>query len=313
MKTPLSRPSSPPPHARHGMALLLVLWGIAIMGITVMGLVQITQTGIQGITDMERYQRALLLAQSGMAIALRSEVSSIDPLLHDQWNDSERFNVIITSEEGRLPVNRFLKEEYRAIWQRLLKEWGLPPAEADTVFDSLLDWISPGAGRRLNGATASDYERAGLSHSPTGKPFASLDELRLVMNFHLLTNRKPDWKEYFTVRGEGQVDVNHCSADVLSAITAAPWSKAESLVQYRLGADGIPGTEDDVQFESLPQVQIFLGINEQRFNQVAPLLKLQSTILRLQSLGTAYGKSVQLDAVVKRTYPKPTIYEWTIR
>lgn len=299
--------------APHGMALLLVLWGIAIMGITVMGLIQITQTGIRGITNMERYERALLLAQSGMAIALRPEVTPMDPLLHDQWSDSERFDVLIASEEGRLSVNGLLKEEHRAIWQRLFKQWGLSPTESDTVFDCLLDWVSPGAGRRLNGAIASDYERAGLAHAPTGKPFTSLDELGMVMNFHLLSSRKPDWKDHFTIWGNGVIDVNHCSADVLAAVTDSPWSKAESLVQYRMGPDGIAGTDDDVQFESLPEVQIFLGINEQRFGQIAPLLKLQSTILRLQSRGTAYGKIVQLDAVVRRTYPRSVIYEWTIR
>lgn len=306
---PLTRPRCKP----HGMALLLVLWGIAIMGITVMGLIQITQTGMRGITDMERYERALLLAQSGMEIALRPEVQPHDPILKDHWNDSERFEVLIAGEEGRMPVNLLLQEQYRPIWQRLLKQWGLTPSESDTVLDCLLDWVNPGAGRRLNGALAADYERAGLSHGPTGKPFASLDEMNQVLNFYLLTNRQPEWKSYFTVWGNDRLDVNHCSAAVLAAITDTPLSKAESLVQYRKGPDGVPGTDDDVQFESLPQVRIFLGINEQRFGQIAPLLKLQSSILRLHSKGVAYGKTVQLEAVVRRNYPSSVIYEWTLR
>ncbi len=296
------------------MALLLVLWGIAITGITVMGLIQLAQTGIRNITDMERYERALFLAQSGMSIATHQEVQPSDPLLKGQWNESETYEVFIRGEEGRFPVQALLKEEHRPIWQRLLRQWNLAPAEVDTVFDCLLDWTQPGNGKRLNGASRDDYIRAGLPYVPTGKPFTSLSEMGQVLHFSLLSNKKPDWDDIFTLRGNGRIDVNECPADLLVAVLDVAPSQAVSLVQYRKGPDGIAGTEDDVRFESLQQVQKFLGISEEKFSQISPLLQVQSSVLRIQAYGRAYGKTVQISAVAQRATAKPpVIYEWNIR
>jgi general secretion pathway protein K len=296
------------------MALLLVLWGIAITGITVMGLIQLTQMGMRDITDMERYERALYLAQSGINIATHAEVQPSDPLLKGRWNESETYEVVIRGEEGRFPVHTLLKEEYRPIWQRLFQQWNLSATEADTVLDCLLDWTQPGNGKRLNGATRGDYIRAGLPYEPTGKPFTSLAEMSQVLQFSLLSRKKPDWEEIFTLRGNGRIDVNECPADLLVAVLHVAPSQARSLIEYRKGPDGIAGTDDDVRFESLQQVQKFLGISDENFSRVSPLLQVQSSVLRIQSYGQAYGKTVQISAAVQRANARPpVIYEWNIR
>jgi general secretion pathway protein K len=44
-----------------------------------------------------------------------------------------------------------------------------------------MDWREPGAGKRLNGAKAEDYQAAGYAYGPREAPFASVEELQLVM------------------------------------------------------------------------------------------------------------------------------------
>ncbi len=296
---------------RRGLALMLVLWAIAVMSLAVIGLVRLGQAGLADIADGEKYQRALNLAQSGMAVALRAEVAPGDPLLRQKWNADESFAAEMQSEQGRLSVNGLLQEDYRDIWRRLLQGWGLSVTEADKVFDSLMDWVHPGQGRRLNGAAREDYERAGLRYGPTGKPFASYDEMEQVLNFQLLTRRRPDWREFFSLWSSGGLDLQAAPAELIAAVTGADLTRAKAFVQYRNGPDGVPQTDDDRLFADLPEAGNFLRISPATLDRLRSQLTLQSNLVHLRSRGTAFGRTITLDAVALRSGNTPTIYSWT--
>jgi general secretion pathway protein K len=53
--------------------------------------------------------------------------------------------------------------------------------QAQGFADKIMDWREPGTTRRLNGAKADDYRRAGYAYGPRGGRMESVDELRLVM------------------------------------------------------------------------------------------------------------------------------------
>jgi type II secretory pathway component PulK len=244
-------------------------------------------------------------------MALRTEVPPGDPLLRLKWNADESFAVEIQSEQGRLAVNSLLQEEYRDIWRRLLQGWGLPVVDADKVFDSLMDWVHPGQGRRLNGAAKEDYERAGLRYGPTGKPFVSYDEMEQVMNFQLLTRRRPDWREFFSLWSQGGLDLHAAPAELIAAVTGADLTRAKALVQYRNGPDGVPQTDDDRLFADLPEVGNFLRISPATLDRLRSQLTLQSNLVHVRSRGMAFGKAITLDAVARRGNGTSTIYAWT--
>jgi general secretion pathway protein K len=300
----------PPAVRRRGLALIIVLWAIAVMSLAVIGLVRLGQAGLADIADTEKYHRALNLAESGMAVALSPQVTPSDPLLRQKWNADESFAVEIQSEQGRLSVNSFLREENRDVWRRLLQGWGLPSADADRVFDSLMDWIHPGSGRRLNGAALEDYQRAGLPYGPTGKPFASFEEMEQVMNFQLLTRRQPDWRQYFSLWSSGALDLNAAPADLIAAVTGADLSRARAFVQYRNGPDGVPFTDDDRLFADLQEAGNYLRITPATLDRLRSQLTLQSNLVHVRSHGLAYGKTITLDAVALRGARSPTIYAW---
>jgi type II secretory pathway component PulK len=274
-------------------------------------LVRLGQAGFANVADSEKYDRALNLAESGMAIALRANIASGDPLLQQKWNEDERFVVDVQSEQGRLSVNSLLQEGYRDVWRRLLQGWGLSSGDADKVFDSLMDWVHPGKGRRLNGAAKEDYERAGLAYGPTGKPFASFEEMEQVLNFQLLAKCKPDWREFFSLWSQGGLDLNAAPAESIAAVTGADLARARAFVQYRNGPDGVPNTDDDRVFADLREAGNLLRLSPATLDRMQSQLTLQSNLVHVRSRGIAFGKTVTLDAVAARDTSSPKIYAWS--
>jgi general secretion pathway protein K len=85
--------------------------------------------------------------------------------------------VSVQDESGKIDLN----QAQAALLTALLASQNLGIEEAQSLADKILDWREPGAARRLNGAKADDYRRAGIAYGPRGGRMQSVDELRLVM------------------------------------------------------------------------------------------------------------------------------------
>jgi general secretion pathway protein K len=108
--------------------------------------------------------------------------------------------VQIESESDRINLNTASGNVLRA----LVLQMGTPPALAERVATSILDWRTSGGIARPNGAKAPEYRAAGRAYAPPGAPFQSVSELadvlgvtpdlfqRLAPHLTVLTDGDPD-------------------------------------------------------------------------------------------------------------------------
>jgi hypothetical protein len=85
---------------------------------------------------------------------------------------------------------------------------------------------------------------------------------------------------------------------------------ADRFLQTRRGPDGIDGTEDDAQFQSLDDVRVALGLNPDQFKQLASLIALNDPVYRVVSVGKAGGATRKIQLVFRRAGVVPQVITW---
>ncbi len=296
--------------SRRGSALLMVLWVIAFLSFLIITSMMVMMQDVETISSRETVFRARQLAEMGLAVGSHPAVKANDPLLHRKISNTESYDVLITSEESRLNINALLTEERRPILERLFADWGLAPHDAETVVESLLDWVDADDLKHLRGAEKDFYKNAGFPDRPFNRPFANLDELELVSGFEMIAAANPRWREAFTLWGAGQLDVNEAPAELIAIVTGAKLGLAQSLIKQRDGNDGIPHTKDDEPIQSLEEAMTRLGIAGDAAAQASSLLSLHGTTVRVQSLGRAGGFNRGLAVVLQKNGATARIMEW---
>ncbi len=283
----------------HGSALLLVMWALVVMSLAVFGVIKFVGYGFDDTVALQKDFRARQLAESGLAIGLHPQVKPGDPVLRQKLSAEERIEVRIRPEDGRLPINVIIEFGFSDVLRVLFEQWGLEPEDAFILADSLADWVDRNGRVRLHGAEREYYEEQGYPEYPRNRPFESVEEMLSVRGMDKLVAMKPDWRDYFTVHGSGKLNVNGASADAISIYTKVPLEHAEALVKQRNGLDGLPDTEDDLQFSSLEQFRDALGMNPGDFDAVSGLLTVETTLLRVESKGRVGNRVVTLSMIAK--------------
>jgi type II secretory pathway component PulK len=173
---------------------------------------------------------------------------------------------------GENPANLELLRKY-------LEVKGVDLNERDRMIDCLLDWVDPDNLVRLNGAEDEP------GYKPTNGPLKTLDEVKRIKGWEEFTSR-PDWDGDFTLNSvDARIDINWASRDVLLALPGFTEPLADRFLQMRRGPDDIEGTDDDVLFTDGQQVQIALGFRADQFNQLAALIRYDSQVVRIVSIG----------------------------
>lgn len=256
--------------------------------------------------------RARQLAESGIAVAVHPLIKAGDPLLQGKLSEIEMFEAQLTTEERRLNLNALLTEERLPLLERIFQSWGLSMADAQDIAASLMDWKdADDLKRRPGSAERLDYEFAGKPGLPLNRPFNSLDEAELVARMNEVRAVRPDWRNWFTLRGSGQLDINTAPAEIIAAATGATLENAMMLVQTRNGLDGLPFTRDDAPFQSLQAAVSMLGITGPGSTGLLPLLTLQGPTRHIESIGTAGDARCGIGLVLTMTGGLPRIAEWS--
>jgi hypothetical protein len=81
-------------------------------------------------------------------------------------------------------------------------------------------------------------------------------------------------------------------------------------VDYRVGPDGKPDTEDDALFASLNQVRALLGMSQQQFAAIQGMLSVQDSHVRIESTGTFAGYRRKITVVVRANVAPPQYFLW---
>ncbi len=256
--------------------------------------------------------RARQLAEMGVAVAVNPQIKPGDPLLQRTVSGIEKFAVNLSTEESRLNLNALLSDDRLPILERIFISWGISPGDAQSIAAMLMDWTdADDLKRRPDSAEKLDYAQKGFSDRPLNRKFISLDEVNLVLRADEIQNAKPDWRSYFTLRGNGQLDVNMASAQVLAMATSASLENANQLVHKRNGPDGVQNTLDDTPLQSLEEALAMLGIAGPQADSIKPLLTLHGTTLRIESIGTAGDSNCGISVIVRADSGIPRIAEWS--
>jgi len=316
---------------RQGIAMVVVLWVIMVLSLLISGFAFRMHVETQVASFSRKELKAQMLARSGI------EVARMELILHDKtptdagfdalnqnWATNEdlyvdhelgdgKYNVKVSDEERKLPVNRLSEIQ----WHRLMDVLGVDPLDGDVIVDSTLDWMDPTDLHRLNGADNSYYGSLVPSYKKKGGPLDRIEELLLVRG---VTKEifegtpgddkdpgRPGLRDLLTTTTSGQVNVNTASPEVLKALLGLDDQQTALVLARRDGADGIPGTDDDVPFRSTGEFIATVGRIDA---QAAPLISVSSMFFRVQSTGECNGVKRTINAVLRRQNGDCVIAAW---
>ena len=278
---------------RHrGSALVAVFFMIAILGMVMYA----GAKALDADAKHSRLTRARVLAkryaQMGIELGKHPQMKDGDPLLWHSSPDGGGFEVKLVSEEARLNVNVLLQSGDTTLLKRVFGRWGLDPQQTSMMIDALKDWVDADDKTSLNGAEKRDYEKAGFKGMPFNRPFKELDEMMLVFGMEEVDAMRPDWREWFTIYGNGKVDVNDARTELIALIADVPIERVEPVTRYRAGIDGMLRTMDDQKLNSVPQLAQMLGVYQpQVVAQLSQWVQFQGPIRRIESVGSMGGLS----------------------
>lgn len=281
--------------ARAGQALLLVMWAMFVMCFAILGLMRLLNVTISTATTMEKVSIASSLAFAGTTLGKNPDFPADGKPQKRQFPNGSELEVTAVSENGKLNINTLLASQDRATLRALFRIWGLNDVEADTVLDCLLDYVEPGTTRRLNGAKAGQYRLAGLQ-PPSGKLFRSIEEMRYVLHFDMVTGKKENWRDFFTIYGDGTLDLTAAPADLIKAVCRVGDS----------GARAFSGGGQTIR--DMEAARLAMGLTEKEFRELGGRISVGGNVRRVRSKAT-FGqatRSVEMICLMN----SPTILEW---
>ena len=290
-----------------GAALMLALWALFLLSAMIISWALDIDSRLALSGNANRVLAAEALAASGAEVALHPSIAPGSPNLHRQMGDRESYEVGVTGEGGRLNLNWLTAGEDPTrvgILRRYLEFKGVELNDRDTMIDSLLDWVSPNIGlHHLNAPPETD------DYHPAHAPLTSVDELKKVFGWTEFTS-KPGWDEDFTINSSGPIDLVWASRDVLRSLPGMGDDLVDHFLQLRRGPDGIDGTVDDTQFNSLADVQSVLGLTPEQFQQIASLVGFKDQIFRILSMGKSGDLTRSLQMIVRKGGSIPQVISW---
>jgi hypothetical protein len=237
---------------RSGAALMLALWALFLLSAMVISWALDINSRLTVSGNASRVLDAEAMASSGADLALHPLVKPDSANLHRQIDNREGYDVQIIGECGRLNLNLLApggveNTQLKEILRQYLSLKGIELNNADTMVDSLLDWMSPPGLHRLNACPESD------DYQPPHAALSSVEDLKKVCGWAEFTS-KPGWDEDFTLSNCGGVlDLAWASRDMLRALVQSLGiggdDRVDQFLQLRRGSDGIDGTADDGQLD----------------------------------------------------------------
>ena len=209
--------------------------------------------------------------------------------------DEGTFTLYIQPESGRRNINRLSRED----WEALLEATGVPEQLHPELIDCFLDFTDGNDLTRLNGAESDDPFYVDRGYAVKNAPIDTLDELLLIKGFTRAIVHGGTLHEFWdmprvrvsgiapllTVYGDGRLNVNTASREVLMTLPGILEEQVERLLEGRLGIDGIPGTELD-GFRSPAEAAAFANLPPEA---AALFTTSERQYIRVTSIGEAGG------------------------
>lgn len=292
---------------RGGSALLVVMWALILLSMAVIAWAKFVQQGIALYGEANLGLDARALALSGVAVGLHPLVSRGTPILERRFDEDRGYSVKMVSEGGKLNIKRWFDgEDPRKIdlFKRWLEQRGMELQEREVFVDSLLDYIDPDTNYRLNGVEErGDYRAA-------NRELESLDEIARIPGSEPLVNT-PGWKESLTLYSQGNIDLLSAEPDILRLIPGFDDTRIQLLLNLRRGKDGIEGTADDPQIQSIDQLlKQYLGFNQLQIKSLSGMVMINDKTMRITSTGQVGEVIRQVEVIARKPGGNPQIISW---
>jgi general secretion pathway protein K len=239
-----------------GVALMIVLWVMAILMIIVTEFVYTMKVDSAAAGNFKDEAAASYLASAGVNASLAVISNEYDLVCagtggglvfkkreNGVLRDIEMKSVFelgggqvsysIEDESGKININSASRETL----VELLRTTGVDTAERDMIADSILDWIDPDDEHYLNGAETDYYSSLSHPYKAKNGPVDTIEELLLVRGMtpeifygtgfvppELENDGRGESREYggiyrsITVKGDGKLNINTASEAVLEAV-----------------------------------------------------------------------------------------------
>ena len=217
----------------RGIALLLVLWALVLLGTLALGFSWSMRTEAMAARNGIDETRAYFQARTGVnrAVVLLASLPADNVLsgsIAGEDGDAS-YEVRIESESGKVDVNLVDEEVLLGI----LKKAGLPEEEAEGVRDAILDWRDEDDVPRPRGAERAEYERMNEPVTPRNGKILGVGELMHVKGVTREIHERI-LSRVFTAHGNStQVNVLRAPEIVLRSLPGVSAEAAARIVAGR--------------------------------------------------------------------------------
>jgi len=224
------------PRAQRGVALVLVLWMLALLSIIGANLVFSSRTAVLVAGNLYARAKAEAAADAGVHKAIQELYrAQADPQrwtgdgrTHSWTFEGATVRVTILDESGKIDLNAaptwLLKGLFRAL--------GANEPDADALADAVADWRDADDLRSLHGAEKSDYAAAGRDYGPANAPFETIEELRQVLGMSDDLFRKLESLVTVYTRQDG-INSTVAQREVLLALPGATSERVDFFLEQR--------------------------------------------------------------------------------
>ncbi len=231
----------PRTNSMRGVALVLVLWAIALMAVLLGSFAMIAHTENLESRHVFDTVTARYDAEVGLERAVY-EMRNADPA--QRWVadgrpyefefDGARVSVELTDESGKIDLN----SADATMLTSLFISVGVDLDRAQALSDAIQDWRDPDDVPRAQGAEANEYRAAGFAYVPRNAPFQTVSEVQQVlgMNYELYQKIEPAVTIY---SNNGTPNPAFAPLEALRALPYMTDDLAQQIIQLRQSM--IPG------------------------------------------------------------------------
>ena len=281
-------------NTKDGVALLIVLWVITLLMVLVMSFSLLTRTeanstvffrdGVQKKffaeaalerATMEIYHRQTYKNQT--VVLEGNEVVRIDGRAYNGSIGTGRYVFRLFNESGKINLNT-MNTNSGVILNNLLVNLGIAKETADTIVDSILDWIDTDDLRRLNGAEDDYYQSLPNPYKAKNARLDTLEELLLIkgMSPDILfgTKEQKGLIHFVTIYSTStKVNINAAPKEVLMALPGITEDAVNRIIEQR----------ESVEFKSTQEIQAIAGDN---YPAMARFIDMgESNVYTIESVG----------------------------
>ncbi|MFB3884251.1 MAG: general secretion pathway protein GspK [Thermodesulfobacteriota bacterium] len=278
---------------RKGVAMIMVLWVIAILSVVVLEFCFGMRTEANIAKNFKEDVQLYAIAEGGVERAIveliykhdlrvqqlrrGTKTEEIPPEMKEWLTDGRPYPLVfdqgsceirIMAEGGKVNINKVSEATLRKIIGNL----GLEAEQRDIVTDSILDWRDPDDLYRINGAENDYYQSLKEPYLCKNDNLDSIEELLLVRGVtpELFYGRKKTLngeeeskadqaglKDIFSIYSSGeQIDINSATSVVLRYVLGVPEDVSRPIVKAR-EEKGFLNQQDLLQ--RVPEILPFIG------------------------------------------------------